>query len=239
MNIDQCIEVLRRTPRLTNLTPPRWVDDTFDVALEPILNCNLTTLTVFGYFGPALLTHLICPSLETLTMSMPFAYHSMKYMFEFVQKSGCRLTSLDMDDVRLGDDDLDLLCQNIPTLRHLQFARTVQEYQGWYNLLSLLSEVSDEGVEIESLYLPELQSLDHILLNFDWIPPIFMSPISGSLHRHRSKLEFVEITLGSKFPSTQKDIPDADVIGDETHEALMTLKGQGVKIKIQVDEDFL
>ncbi|KAF8195060.1 hypothetical protein BJ912DRAFT_163987 [Pholiota molesta] len=255
--ISDCLEVLRSAPRLTRcaLNPrfnPHDPADTAHLELHadhPVVHPAIVELTLTGAHFPGLLAHVVCPSLRTLRARRIFGVQraeSLRPMPEgwmdrivaFVQLSRCPVTDFSVVGFAPSQDVVEALCRGMPTLRHLHVEWAddpdvpVHDY-----LFALLARTSTVGGKTAPLYLPDLRSLTvhhNGEVGVDWalLPAIFCRPRSAV--RLRSTLDVVAVCIGlGKEGMNASGV----VVGEETRQELLSLRKQGVKLKIQVGKD--
>jgi hypothetical protein len=158
---------------------------------NPILHPRLRSLELSTFhFEPHYILDLInLPSLEEWTQNMNGIRLPVAAMLSFLERSGCRIKTLNLDKIRPPSEDLDTLLQEIPSLERIRLC-----YHSLYSkdgvmddiLKRIFSSVPGSNVSVDSVedgtaesFLPHLQfiegKLDSVGTPFSWsyIPKLY------------------------------------------------------------------
>ncbi|KAF9483170.1 hypothetical protein BDN70DRAFT_351780 [Pholiota conissans] len=240
LSLTDCLEVLRRAPQLTtcNLTPSPSLRNIASLQdSEPILCRHIVNLTLADRNADRIFDYLICPSLDTLTISNLLAGELGIDIGIFLRKSNCSLTTLNVlaDTVPLRNVNFILSCMTISTLCHLHIEINKPNPSLFRDFFNILSKSSSQH---QPSYLPDLRSLtihqvSKDCLEWSSLPRIFNA--AGASNRQRRELKCFEFIFGTE--SFVTDLVPSMIVDDQTRQELLLLKEQGVKLKIQVGEN--
>ncbi|KAF9483104.1 hypothetical protein BDN70DRAFT_350316 [Pholiota conissans] len=231
----ECLEALRRAPRLVkctfgskkHITSTRYQLPNFH---HPIVHRAIVNLTLFGNHCLPIFTHLRCPSLKILEVqSYRGNAPAVAQMVRFILNSKCLLLHLYLGRTLIHQNEIDWL-GHLHSLRLLAINFMTPHLDD--TLFALLAQTSTVDGVVKPLYLPKLQELEIQQGNmFNWtlLPLIFCT--TESPERHRTRLERLAFSVPSNGELV--DIPEV-TMSEATKQQLLSLKAQEVKMTIAV-----
>ena len=224
LNANECLEVLRRAPALECCLAEPWDDVTveFGTTIHP----HLRSLDILSR-GPKFLDAINVPSLEEWFHNTDNGPLPVTAMVSLLERSGCCLKILDLQNTSASPEDLSILFKAIPSLERLQLHFvSVKKTDGVmddilariFNSTPCNSTIPSEEVSRQS-FLPRLQVLEcmpsfTMFAAFSWnhIPQLYCQG-------HRRSLAL-------------KSAAEESHISDDTALQLLKLIDEGVNLQI-------
>ena len=121
-SIEECIDFLRRASSLEyyHICTPSGVHDSMIDFGNPIIQPRLRSLNLATSYATRILEAIHLPSLEEWTQDMGGLRIPTATMLSLLERSGCFLNVLNLENVPLPSQDLDTLLQALPSLEILR-----------------------------------------------------------------------------------------------------------------------
>ena len=227
ISTEECIDILRRTPRLEYCNISRYRTDKIS-SRRSILHSRLRSLHLsMSYYIEDFLGFINVPSLEEWTQDVAKSNHlPVGAMLSLVKRSGCCLKILNLETLPYDSKGLNTLLQAIPSLEQirLSFDSRLRVSTMMDDILARIFRPAPasgstlvEGHTADS-FLPHLQSMEcHTL----WRDPTFSWDCIPQLYRQGHRRSLVLKTMVKKSD-----------ISDETALQLLQLADEGLNLEI-------
>ncbi|KAG2023607.1 hypothetical protein CC2G_001241 [Coprinopsis cinerea AmutBmut pab1-1] len=228
--IDECLEFMKRTPRLENCTFYSVIrgDDGHSLPRDPISVPDLQTLTLVterSVDGGAILNKIFAPGLKNLTYDVAERPFHIPTFREFVERSHAHLTTLSILRAVVSSADVMEILALIPTV--VEFKLNVIEAQGQclgYGVMAMLIP-DDRG----HCALPNMTRFEYVgAFSFSWPQMVAMLIARRGLKR---------------LPTTNSlsMLDRVDVVRNETHllypkQSVAVLKHVALRLKESPDD---
>ncbi|KAJ7281061.1 hypothetical protein C8J57DRAFT_1564555 [Mycena rebaudengoi] len=225
--IGDCLKILERTPNLERLVfEPGWLDPEDTISSPPRILPHLHGIDVGSEGSPAILGHLILPSLDHVALSLSSV--SCERLERLIERSGCSPRTLEL---RAYEEGLAVIHECIlesSSFRKLLITGLGGSSRGLNHLCSTLADDASVLPSLESFTIEDCQITVNLL-------PLVRMLMARTTGMHGVvRLNFFRLGFAQEVKYFEAD--DLALLGKEVEHALnefRNLRSQGLELEIQ------